>query len=148
MIKKNIIEVLKKQHIEIEKILQDIERELETSEKINADLIHQELEKFKKIVQEHISIEDNEFYPSLLQKMEELKEDTTEIKNFIERINIILENVYNFLNNYGTVEKIKESEINIFKASFIRMMSRIEIRINAEELFVYNKWTKIKSLHY
>jgi hypothetical protein len=139
MTEENIVKTLKKQHVEIEKILHEVDNYLESNKEIDPVYIHEHLLNFGKILMEHITLEDNEFYPDLLEKMKKAHENTEDIYDFIARMNVILDYVYGFLENYDSPEKIKAEHRDSFRALFIRMMSRLEIRINVEELFVYNK---------
>ncbi len=146
MTRENIVKILKAQHVEIEKILHLIDNYLEENKDIDSVFVHEHLLKFGEILMEHVTIEDNEFYPDLIEKMKKAHEETGDIYNFIARMNAILDYVYGFLEKYNSPEKIMTEHRDSFRALYIRMMSRLEIRINVEELFVYNKWTKLKSL--
>ena len=139
MTKENIVKTLKAQHIKIEDILHEVDNYLENNKELDPVYIHEHLLNFREILMEHIALEDNEFYPDLIKRMKKIHENTEDICDFTARMNVILEYVYGFLEKYDSPEKIKAEHRDSFRALYIRMMSRLEIRINVEELFVYNK---------
>lgn len=143
MIEKNIIQMMKSQHRGIERFLENIDSDLKAHEYLSEEFLVDEIKKLRAILDQHIELEDNNFYPSLLNKMNEVGEDQTEVLNFIEKIDAILENTYDFLDNYNTAEKIHEAGKDKFRSDFIEVSTKLEIRINVEELSIYQKWADI-----
>ncbi|MEI8270797.1 MAG: hypothetical protein WCG45_05530, partial [bacterium] len=88
---------------------------------------------------EHLNLENDVFYPSLLSQMENKKMDTTKTRAFIEEMNVIGASVSNFSNKYKTESSIRD-QFNDFKNELVNIISILNTRIESEESGVYLYW--------
>ena len=135
---KNIIETLIAQH----RVLQnDLGGALELSEIENPNIseIDSCLKKFLLDLPEHLSLENETFYPELLTQMENKKMDTSKTKAFIEEMNVIGVAVIAFTDKYKNESLIKD-QFNDFKKELVNIISVLNTRIESEESGVYLYW--------
>ena len=123
---KNIIETLIQQHRELKSSLEQAQK---TNHKEDAEQIISNLNDFKNLLIKHLDIEDNTFYPEIIQKMEEKKMDIEQTKTFIAEMKDIAKTVMEFLEKYSETSKIQEDENfpeeleTIYRTYLIRMTS-------------------------
>ena len=137
-----LVQKLQEQHKQIDLILNSLSKEI-NSENVDAVYVFDNLQKFNNILTEHLKLEDENFYPKLLETLEEKKENTDEIKEFIEQMDRIVKQVKSFLNFYDSVDMIKQADNTIMQFEFEEMMNDLETRINVENLFVYKKMLEL-----
>jgi len=138
----NITQKLKKQHKAIIDSLREIDR-LTNNTTGNADKIHSKLKDCVTYIKKHLQVEDSEFYPIFLKKMEERDIDTKETHAFISGMNGIADFVLGFFDKYYSARSITENESQ-FKNDFLGIVSILGSRIEAEENGVYEYWNTIK----
>jgi len=107
-----LVQKLQEQHKQIDLILNSLSKEI-NSENVDAVYVFDNLQKFNNILTEHLKLEDENFYPKLLETLEEKKENTDEIKEFIEQMDRIVKQVKSFLNFYDSVDMIKQADLHI-----------------------------------
>lgn len=97
------------------------------------------LEEFKKNLLEHLKLENGEFYPDLLKKMEARNMDTLKTKAFIAEMDEIGKVVIAFLGKYSKPEAIDEK----FKEDLKGIINALNLRIESEESGVFTYFSTI-----
>jgi len=141
----NIVVKLKSQHRELENILKKVEDNLKEKEDLDASFLHKIGEEFVEKLKAHFELEEKEFFPKLLNALDKIKKDKKDIEVFIKNTKTLFKNVNSFIEFYMTPGNISSVGKSKFQGDFIRMSTELEIRINVEELFIYQEWLDIKA---
>lgn len=140
----DILVTLRQQHKNLESYLTVIKNQA-TQDPPNSNEIVKNLGEFKKILLEHLDLEDNTFYPQLLIKMSAIGKDVAGIKEFIAKMFDIAEKVTIFLDTYDNGEKIND-KLNNFRVDFDNVISILSTRIKAEEVFIFTDWELLQAI--
>lgn len=109
-------------------------------ETINPRLIAQELAEFWSLLNEHLKLENDIFYPSIIKKLEEKNMDTSKTQKFFEEMKDIEAGIKVFLDNYHSETAISE-KVEDLKKDLDKIISALDFRISSEEDGVYMYWT-------
>lgn len=134
----NLITILKGQHNILRKEMKEIKVKTE-SETPDSILIAGDLVNFKKSLLDHLALEDNIFYPQLIDKFKKQNLNIDNIIRFIDEMKIIGKKTMFFLAKYEKAENI-QSDFPNFKSSLYEIISTLLIRIESEEDGVYLYW--------
>lgn len=134
----NIIDVLISQHNELRRETAGIKAESQ-KDAPNFSAILVNLEEFKKSLVAHLNLENNVFYPKLLQKLESRGFDTRETRKFIDEMKEIEKQIRGFIGKYDSAEKV-EKNLASFKPDLNEAIAVLFIRIYSEENGVYLYW--------
>ncbi len=135
-----IVKTLVSQHNELRVLLRQIEEDALRSK--DGDSLVEAHGTFLKKLEEHLLLEDECFYPKILEGMKQKNVSSEQIdktKMFIKKMKDIEVEVIRFFDAYKTSEAIRES-----KDSYLRelkdIMATLIMRIEAEEDGVYIMW--------
>ena len=134
----NIIEVMVAQHRVLQK---DLGTALELSKEqiTNFSVINDGLLKFSIDLPEHLQLENDIFYPELLNRMKNKGVDTSKTQEFINQMIEIGVAVSAFLVKYKDAQSIN-GQFESFKKEIPSMVSALNLRIESEESGVYDYW--------
>jgi regulator of sigma D len=134
----NFIIILKKQHGEILSRLNNFSPLLsgKSFSDINCMVTLREL---KKLLVEHLSLEDKELYPTL--KRSRIKEIRETGRKFSDRMQTISKKVFDFFNKYSSMQTTDLSS-SVFKKSLRDVKESIEQRVKIEEEVLYPLYEK------
>ena len=139
--KQDLVIKLREQHAILEHLLAEINSQANPNHP-NCDAIVTSLDEFKKILFEHLELEDKEFYPQLLIMMKEKGQNEIsmiETKDFMAKINDISEQTVDFLGAYDSSEKIMKN-IDDFKSLLNKITKILTLRLDMENNLVYKSW--------
>ena len=139
MVIEDIVAVLIKQHRDIQKDANKILGYFETDSSVNADKIHDCLDKFSVDLTEHLKFENDVFYTELLKRMEEKAVNTGSTRKFILQMKSIEKVINTFLDSFKTKEDIQK-RIKKFHERFEDINNLLNLRIESEEEGVYTYW--------
>ncbi len=132
----NIIETLKKEHLEIQDILQKVQSSSATS-KENLKLIYE----FSGKLMEHIKKEDEYVYPEL----ERLAKDDVGLRvtldMFKDEMEQISEALHGFLSKYPDASSIDNNKDDFVK-DLSRMIILLKNRIMKEEIIIFKQFQR------
>lgn len=132
---KELVSALRKQHKNlsenISKCLEEVETDSPDYEKILEDL-----RAFNKDLGGHLDMENDIFYPELLQYLGGKGLPISGIEKFIEEMMGVQEKMDGFFAKYDNIEKVKGSE-NDFAADLREMAAILSLRIEAEDDCAY-----------
>lgn len=134
----NIINILLSQHIGIKNHLSEIKEETEKNQPL-AETVFNGLTEFKNLLAQHLDLENNVFYPQLLEKMEKRGIDIKETVKFIEAMKSIEKKIENFMKKYASVENIRNN-IRNFKIDLSNISSILILRMTNEETEVFHSF--------
>lgn len=134
----NIVEEMISQHRTLQKDLGGA-LDLVKNEEPDFVQIDADLKKFIKDLEEHLKLENDIFYPSLLKKMKEKDVDTSKTEDFINQMKEIGTVVMIFLGKYKSNIEI-ENQFADFKNDLSTIVSALNLRIESEESGVYGYW--------
>ncbi len=134
----NIVDILIAQHNQLRKDMSSLKKESE-SKSPDIDSIIRVIEEFQSHLREHINLENNIFYPQLLEKMRKNNMDLTSIQVFIDEMKAIGGKVGVFIAKYAQAEAIQK-DFPGFRMELNDMISNLILRIDAEEEGVYLYW--------
>lgn len=129
----NLIEKLKKQHIEILNILEDLR-----SSGLNSKKGFSLLSKSKDVFLEHLELEDQKLYPPLFEKAKTDQKLNRTLKIFASEMDKISNFVINFFEKYEKENENRKDfsqDITIFIVIF-------KDRIRKEEMAIYKSYKK------
>lgn len=126
------------QHRDLQKDLNQVAQQLKIIQ-VDANKIDQLLLIFKKDLNEHLNLENNIFYPKLLDQMREGQKPTADTEEFISEMGKIGDAVMAFLSKYDSSVRISD-DIAEFKNDVAAIIDTLNIRIEAEEAGVYLYW--------
>lgn len=137
----NLTQILTKQHNELRAIVARMNKNtLENQESIQSILKDQD--EFKKVLENHLDLENKTFYPDLIRLLESKKMSTEKIedtKKFIAEMKDIEIDVYKFLSEYSSTENIESKKEN-YKHDLNNMVQALAVRVETEEEGVYTIW--------
>ena len=134
----NLITILKEQHSVLKKEMIDLKSEVEKNAP-NCVLIAASLANFRNSLLEHLALEDNVFYPQLIEKFKKQNLSIDSITLFINEMKIIAGKVTAFLKKYENADNIK-ADLKNFRMSLYDTISSLLIRIESEEDGVFIYW--------
>jgi len=134
----DLITTLIAQHNELRTQMQRLDS-LALPGKEAADEIVPALAVFKQALLTHLSLENTQFYPVVLEKFKDNKPETETLHRFIEEMKNIEKAVLVFLGKYGAPEAVVSDSAR-FRTDLKAMISTLMIRISAEEDGVYLYW--------
>jgi regulator of sigma D len=134
----DLITTLIAQHNELRTQMQRLDS-LALPGKEAADEIVPALAVFKQALLAHLSLENTQFYPVVLEKFKDNKPETETLHRFIEEMKNIEKAVLVFLGKYGAQEAVVSDSAR-FRTDLKVMISTLMIRISAEEDGVYLYW--------
>jgi regulator of sigma D len=136
MDQQNLVSTLKAQHRALQV---DLGLALDSTQKETTDSgenILSSLEKFKQDLLGHVSLENNKFYPMLLEKMKEHGDATDNTKKFISAMDNIATAVIGFLTKYNEVKTIM-ADRQVFVQNLENIIKTLNVRIESEEEGVF-----------
>ncbi len=113
------------------------------SENTNTSAISQDLNKFNSDLSDHLSLENDMFYPELLNRMKDKGLDVSKTEIFINQMKDIGVEVVAFLEKYNNVPSI-DGQLEDFKKELTNIISILNLRIESEESGVYLYWELYK----
>ncbi len=130
---KDIAETLRRQHKEL-KIKANLILKLSQQDdnEINCNNIADEVRIFNRDLTEHLTWENNTYYPRLLKEMEIRHFSTENIRKFIMEMDGIVKEFTVFFERFRDASAI-EKEMAVFKTSFAEVRSKLILRIGLEE---------------
>lgn len=134
----DIKEILLGQHKILKKEMAMLKEEAE-KEFLSFEIIFNYLQNFKYELTNHLHLENDVFYPQLLEKLKNQGMDIVDTIKFIDKMKEIEKNVLNFTAKYAVVEDIK-NKTNDFKPDLNGIISTLLIRLESEEDGVYMYW--------
>ena len=135
----NIVDMLKRQHKELMRI-SDLILQSENPEVTDTRKVYAHLLDFKYLLKEHLELENNIFYPQLLEKIKDKNIGRYhETKDFVVQMKEIEELVNLFLEKYDNCEKIEHLEADFYRG-FEEITGVLALRISSEENGVYLLW--------
>ncbi len=123
------------QHNGLRKDLADIAF-LAANAKNNSSAIFDSLSKFQGDIKNHLNLEDNTFYPAVLEFFAEKGLSPKNIQEFIDSMKAIAVIVIGFFEKYSGKEKI-EASAEKFAGDFEIVKGKINLRMSSEEDGVY-----------
>lgn len=133
-----IVETMTNQHRLLQKDLRGALELSKQGRKVSSE-IEKGLKQFVIDLQEHLHLENEVFYPTLLENMKKNGADTTSTQEFINEMKAIGVVVGAFLEKYAESGAI-ESQFENFKTELGNIANALTLRIEAEELGVYCYW--------
>ncbi|MBT4849306.1 hemerythrin domain-containing protein [Candidatus Parcubacteria bacterium] len=139
MDKKTIITILIGQHRALQKDLGTISGLVFSEEQIDFKNIIHLLQEFTKDLLGHLKLENETFYPELLDSMKAKNQDIVKTELFIAEMKTIEVAVTTFLEKYKEASDIEE-KLAEFKKEFPNIIETLNLRIESEEVGVYSYW--------
>ena len=102
----------------------------------NSSAIFDSISKFKIDLKTHLDLEDNIFYPEILEFFAEKGLNSSNVQEFINSMKAIAVIVLGFFEKYSDKDKIEVSAEK-FGSDFQLIKEKIEMRMSAEEDGVY-----------
>lgn len=133
-----ILTVLLYQHHLLRKYLASIKEKVATDSPDLAGIVG-ELKSFQNVLMAHLKLEDGEFYPQIIEHLEENHADTKSILEFIAKMKEIGGELYGFLVAYDDMTKV-EHNLARFRKELAHIEGILLLRISTEEESVYLYW--------
>lgn len=130
-IKKSLTE----QHIAIQNDMEKISEMINSGGKINTDAVYDLLVKLNKDLNEHLQLENQQFYPEII-KQNINDEKIEKLKEFFRNMTIMEKVIDRFLKKYSVGEKIRAS-LPEFKKEFKEIKDVLGLRIDLEETKIF-----------
>ncbi len=141
-IPKNLINILKNQHNHLRKEMKELKEESEKSSP-NFPILFKILNDFSYFLAEHLNLENNVFYPELIEKFKMKGHEIYGIEKFINEMKIIETKVKKFFKFYLDAENIKK-DFKKFALNLDEIVSTLTLRIESEENSVFYNWDWIR----
>ena len=138
-IMEKIVETLVAQHKVLQQNLGAVSKLADLGESFSPEIVAG-LAEFTNNLMAHLKLEDEEFYPELLKKMEEKDMDVLNTKKFIDQMKTIAVVVTSFLGKYGNVKAYKGT-VDEFKKDLAGIIQALSLRVESEEMGVFTYWT-------
>ena len=87
----------------------------------------------------HLELENNKFYPELLDQMKKKGQDISKTELFIAEMKGIEAVVLAFLKKYSNAEGIEKNKEEL-KTELLDFIDALTLRVEAEEVGVYSYW--------
>jgi hypothetical protein len=87
----------------------------------------------------HLELENNKFYPELLDQMKKKGQDISKTELFIAEMKGIEAVVLAFLKKYSNAEGIEKNKEEL-KTELLDVIDALTLRVEAEEVGVYSYW--------
>lgn len=139
-----MVDALKQQHSELQDILIQI-KQIASDKTMDGKAIFKIINSFKKMLVKHIELEDNEFYPQLLKKMKKAGMEIGKTLQFVDGMKDIAKDINAFFVEYSTANKIDKNK-DKFYSDLETITNSLNIRIEAEEVFVFIDWQYLNNL--
>ncbi len=94
------------------------------------------LKKFKKNLNEHVDLENDTFYPQILEKFKDKPTETEYIEKFISDMDELAKEINDFIDKYTYKLKV-EKKFEEFKRELDFIISSLQIRVTSEEKGVF-----------
>jgi len=130
----DLISTLKAQHRSLKAELALALSNLESGEE---DKIPSNLAKFKNDLEEHLKLENVEFYPDYLNKKAKRRESLTSTKEFIYQMEVIGKAVMSFIDKY-TIPGAIDAHLLDFTDELSKITQALNVRIETEEEGVFD----------
>jgi len=136
--KNKIVETLISQHKMLRESLHELEKQVGAVNPDSSFLVDQ-IDKFKHLLVEHLRLENNVFYPALLEDMKDREMKTSDTEKFIEKMKDIEKKIEPFFEKYKAEQDIAK-DFKLFTYELNEMAVILLLRISAEEDGVYLYW--------
>ncbi|MFH1972973.1 MAG: hypothetical protein ABIJ18_05870 [archaeon] len=143
---KELIKTLKKQYDEILTIFEALEDFCRG--KAQKDWVAEKgniiyyLKKFKKSIQEHVKLETDQLYPSLLNSKDKALKKKGE--KYFDEMNRISENMVQFFDKYNDLKQGELSSNIDFKLDLTTIIKNFKKRIDVEEIKLFPLYEQLK----
>lgn len=132
------LKTLRQQHKDLESSLAVL-KNTAIQDSPNSNEIVNKLIKFRSLYKEHLALEDNIFYPQLLNKIRAIGRDTDDKEEFISKMTDVAEQLIAFLDTYENKENV-DNKLGEFRASLDHIIDIFNARMKSEEAFVFSYW--------
>lgn len=136
--KDKMIQTLIEQHNSLKKEL-DKTRNFAFETTPDGKKIIESLARFKDALDDHLVLENDEFYPAVIKKIEEKGLPVENTRQFIDEMNILEKEIVDFMKKYADAESIGKN-ILAFRSELEFVISSLAIRITSEEQGVFLYW--------
>jgi len=126
------------QHRELQKMIVGVV-ELVEMESVDVDKVVRGLKEFSNKLTEHLKLENEKFYPKLLEGMKSKEQDTVKTEMFVAEMVGIEKAVGEFLTKYGDVDSVK-NKLEELRVELPGIVDALTLRIESEEAGVYSYW--------
>lgn len=134
----DILSTLIQQHQQLIGILTGVKSKIHNGKADSLD-ISVRLETFKKVLAKHLALENNNFYPELINKMKMRNMEVGDTELFIGQMKVLEREVLDFLSKYNEPKKI-DAQLDKFSPEFDFIVSSLMMRITSEEDGIYLYW--------
>lgn len=135
---KTLITRMIQQHRNLQKEI-ELVVELVAKETVDTVKVVETLTQFGIDLAEHLTLENEKFYPELLEGMKAKGQNTTKTKMFIAEMTNIEKVVTEFLTGYRDEKSVSEKLENL-KTELSEIVEALVLRIESEEAGVYSYW--------
>lgn len=132
-----LVSTLIAQHQELREDIAAISAHAASLDRSNADLVYDDLSKFKSDLFQHLKLENETFYVKYLARKRAEGEDVEQLNNFIEQMDIIGEVVTQFLSKYATAESTLNGPSGEFMKQLHEVTDILDVRMETEERSIY-----------
>lgn len=130
-----LIKLLISQHNSLSDNLGKIKNET-LKNSLNFHVIAESLKNFFILLEEHLDLENNKFYPLVFEKFKNDKMATKDIQNFKNEMDEIVKDVEIFIKKFEDEDKIA-NDFNDFKKYLDFIISSLSIRVSSEEKGIF-----------
>lgn len=134
----NLVTTLKKQHQELQGILAGVKKKFNGSAPDGPEILSR-LANFKQALGKHLKLENDTFYPELLEKIKARGLDVASIEIFIAEMKKLEKEISDFLKKYNSPKAIR-NDPGRFRSEFDFITSSMIMRITSEEDGVFLYW--------
>jgi len=136
--KDKMIKTLIEQHNSLKKEL-DKTRNFAFETTPDGTKISESLARFKDALDDHLGLENDEFYPAVIKKIEEQGLPVEHTRQFIDEMTILEKEIIDFMKKYDDAALISDN-ILAFRSELEFVISSLAIRITSEEQGVFLYW--------
>ena len=134
---KLLISILIKQHRKLQSDLSDILQVAKSSDIDKSNIILKKTRAFTVDITEHLTLEDNTFYPAYFKLKESINGSTDYAKQLMNEMTNIKEVILDFIKKYSDNEQIMRS-IQTYITELESIIQTLNTRIEIEEESIYN----------
>lgn len=130
-------DTLIKQH---DKLREDVDAVLDilgTDKEIDFSKLYDALVKFRDDLNEHLELENGRFYPELLKEMQVADQDTSNIRRFIDDMQIMEKAIQSFMEKFESGNNDFKNDITKLKKEFSDIKEVLDMRMDLEEAKVF-----------